>query len=365
MLRVQLFTKLFVRRGNTVHWILDRTLGGLTGSTLALTLARIPVESSISELLDERAFCGFPLEETRLVYASWVDNLYAASTSPGGARENLRVLFETLKRKWNLDLKQGSACCLGVKGCVESSDESLQGSDIPLVVSANILGWEISNDASLHRQWQILLKKVWAAYFANIRCKSWRRLGIPRRLKLLDRAIKPVVLYFLKPWVPTMDWLEKLRRLQNHLLSRCLGNYKLSVEDYATYAKRCGKMVKEHLGVSVSDWTKLWIEGSFSWNDHLERDWAEQCRSFREGLAQTQETRSFATCFSWAASLSRFHASKWLAARRVLTVNEVGRAPSRTNTRAVRGVVRPRYHDAMDALKDTFPFPLDKCMWLR
>ena len=118
------------------------------------------------------------------MYASWVDNLYAASTSVGGARENLLVLFDTLRRKWNLDLKQGSACCLGVKGCVESSEETLLGSDIPLVESTNILGWEISNDASLHRQWQILIKKVWAAYFANIRCKSWRRLGVCRRLKL-------------------------------------------------------------------------------------------------------------------------------------------------------------------------------------
>ena len=253
---------------------------------------------------------------------------------------------------------------------IRSSSGSLKiymslNSDIPLVVSANILGWEISNDASLHRQWQILLRKVWGAYFANIRCKSWRRLGVPRRLKLLDRAIKPVVLYFLKPWVPTMDWLEKLRRLQNHLLSRCLVNHRLSVEDFATYSQRCVQMVKQHLGNSVSDWTKLWIEGSFSWDDHLARDWTEQCRSFREGLAQTNGVRTFATCYSWAASLSRFHASDWLAARRVLTVNESGRAHSRTNTRSIRGVVRPRYHDAMDALRDLFPFPMNKRVCLR
>ena len=69
-----------------MHWILGRTLGGLTASTLALTLARIPVESSISELLEDRSLCGFPFDETRLVYASWVHNFYAAFTSVGGAR---------------------------------------------------------------------------------------------------------------------------------------------------------------------------------------------------------------------------------------------------------------------------------------
>ena len=112
ILRLQLLTQLFVRRGSCVHWILGRTLGGLTGSTLALTLARVPVESSISELLENRSFCGFPLDETRLVYASWVDNLYAAFTSVGGAGENLRILFDTLKCTRNLDLKQGKPTSL-------------------------------------------------------------------------------------------------------------------------------------------------------------------------------------------------------------------------------------------------------------
>ena len=172
--------------------------------------------------------------------------------------------------------------------------------------------------------------------------------------KALDRAIKPLVLYLLKPWTPTMDWLEKLRRLQNHLLSW------LSVEDFPTYAKRCAQMVREHLGTSVGDWSKLWIEGSFSWDDHLARDWSEQRLAFNE-----VSVREFANCFSWAASLSRYHASNWLAARRVLTVNESGSVHSRTNTRCIRGVVRPRYHDAISALRDSFPLPMNKWILLR
>ena len=138
------------------------------------------------------------------------------------------------------------------------------------------------------------------------------------------------------------------------------GQLQVSVEDFATYAKRCAQMVREHLGTSVGAWTKLWIEGSFSWDDHLARDWSEQRRAFDE-----VSHREFATCFSLAASLSRYHASDWLAARRILTINESGRAHSRTNTRCIRGVVRPRYHDAISALRDSFPLPMNKWVFLR
>ena len=75
--------------GRNAALIPRRSKGGLTGSNIALTLARIPIESSIAVLYEKAALCGFDTTLGRLVFASYVDNVYTVAHTAADAYRNL------------------------------------------------------------------------------------------------------------------------------------------------------------------------------------------------------------------------------------------------------------------------------------
>ena len=80
--RRQLLTGVYVCRGGERVFLKPRAEGGLTGSTTALSLARVPVESAFADLYPSCALRGFPVQGCRVVFGSWVDNIYCASQHP-------------------------------------------------------------------------------------------------------------------------------------------------------------------------------------------------------------------------------------------------------------------------------------------
>ena len=136
------------------------------------------------------------------------------------------------------------------------------------------------SNGSISESWRLCTASAWSAFHANVRCRFWRRLGLTRRLALLDRVVKPILLFRLQPFVPTVHWAGQLRKLQRHMVSRALGNYRLPCEALRDYWKRVSRIVRQHLGVSVSDWAQAWISSAVSWDDHAQRDFEEQERYF-------------------------------------------------------------------------------------
>ena len=80
--RHQLLTIIFVSRRGLEVTLSPRAKGGLTGSTLAMMLARIPVEASCVNLYPSCALRGFPVVKCRLVFGAWVDNIYCVRGQP-------------------------------------------------------------------------------------------------------------------------------------------------------------------------------------------------------------------------------------------------------------------------------------------
>ena len=93
ILRLQLLIKFRLSRHGEHFEINMRSSGGITGSTLALTLARIPVESVFRDLYDECWPLGFEIDNRRLVFGSWVDNIYCASNNAESACLMLSRIF--------------------------------------------------------------------------------------------------------------------------------------------------------------------------------------------------------------------------------------------------------------------------------
>ena len=233
LLRHQLLTGLEIKRGSAIFHIVGRSKGGLTGSNIARTLARIPVESMFLEVLPLCFERGFEACSGRLVFGSWVDNIYTAAHTPEDACDLLTIVFDRLQSVWGLGMKAGSASVLVCKGH-DLSQCSLPDNIQPVTV-ADVLGWTVCSNASMAEQWRRLLAAAWASFHLNVRCRLWKRLGQGRRLALLERVVKPVVLHKLRAFSPSKYWFKQVCKLQKHMVSRALGNFRLPCEDRKTY----------------------------------------------------------------------------------------------------------------------------------
>ena len=379
IVRHQLFTALRISRGAASKCIVERTSGGLTGSNLALTMARIPIEATFLELWGSCYDLGFRAGAGRVVFGSWVDNIYTAASCPSDACALLEAVFDRLRAKWCLEMKPGSAEVLVCDG-FDLSDTQIPDT-ISVVRKTKVLGCTIMSNGSISESWRLCTASAWSAFHANVRCRFWRRLGLTRRLALLDRVVKPILLFRLQPFVPTVHWAGQLRKLQRHMVSRALGNYRLPCESLRDYWKRVSRIVRQHLGVSVSDWAQAWISSAVSWDDHAQRDFEEQERYFSSSdfeafrrrcsmFCRIQDKGSgtvssfeapdlvqlgvcegeYATAFSWACRLTRHLNAKYFDEVRVVRSRGVApflRPHSRTSTRSRRGHVDLRYHDAV------------------
>ena len=149
-----------------------------------------------------------------LFTSACLHNVYVASSDPSEACKLLELVFHKLRTDWCLECKEDSAELLVCDGF----DVSEIGDSLPLgtklVRSFEVVGFRISCNASMSLQWRHVLAGAWAAFHANVRCKSWRRLGQDRRLTLLDRVVKPFVLYKLQAWAPNKFWISQVRKLQ-------------------------------------------------------------------------------------------------------------------------------------------------------
>ena len=233
-----------------------------------------------------------------------------------------------------------------------------------VVEVASVLGWLINNSGTCSNQWNDALRKAWGIFHSNLRVRGWSRLGIQRRLALLDRCVKPFLLHRLQLWGPSGALLKRLARVQRHMVSRALGNFRLPWESFKTFYQRCSRETRSHIGTSISDWACAWASSVVSWDAHLARDWSEQCRFLSmyplsrphyalgvDAWHFCNMTHTFATQFSWAASLSRVQDENFFDKIRTTFNNAVGRVSTRTGTRSVKGFVSLRWHDCVKACR--------------
>ena len=80
ILRFQLLTKLIMNLGCSQALVSRRSKGGLIGSTVALLLSRVPVESTMLELEESIRPLALDVGMVKLCCASYVGNLYGADS---------------------------------------------------------------------------------------------------------------------------------------------------------------------------------------------------------------------------------------------------------------------------------------------
>ena len=121
ILRHQVFSSLFISltRASDGVSIQNRCIGGLTGSRVAVSLARVPVETTIIHFAEAWQSKGFLHQ---ISVCSWVDNLFALADSCAGAISILEEAETYLNEVWGLQFKASSLETMAVWGAVEELD---------------------------------------------------------------------------------------------------------------------------------------------------------------------------------------------------------------------------------------------------
>ena len=313
-----------------------RSRGGITGSRIASVLQRVPVESTLLDCKPLLLDCSFRCGPARFCAASYIDNIYFPSRFGDGVIKNATIVEEALLSNWGLHIKPGSKTLTLSKGQDVDFDVP---TDWILEATTNVLGRLVSEDNSIHESWKCLRTKMWKVFYANVRARHWKLFGFQRRLKLLDRAIGPLVRFHSASWPPQNGVKVELDKLHRRMVAMALNLPWYPLDTIQMYRRRVSRESNKHI---CKLWSQTWFENAVEWKLHLERDWRQQVNFFNDNVDPTK----LSTCFAWAPVLFNHVGSSWIQQHRTFhpTNNHV---VTRVHRRRCTGKVHPRWAESV------------------
>ena len=164
--------------------------------------------------------------------------------------------------------------------------------------------------------------QMWKAFFANCVGKVAKKMSCAVRIKLLARAVLPILRCRWSRWAFTLSRADTLNGLQNRMVGIILDVRVLPGEAAADYARRRAGFTASVVRFT-GRWGQLWARAVVSWAEHLERP-------------RNAET--------WAAKLANVRSPDELAARRSLW--------GRPATRVGSGWIKRRWWDGVPIAKE-------------
>ena len=320
ILRQQLLPSLQVVVGNIQFCVSGRSKGTLTGSRVAGECGRIPVEDTIAKLLPELSPLGFEVGAGRLTIATFVDNLFAFCDSAANAEKQLDLVAAALAECWDLRIKDGSRQFMACHG---STNEPLSVHTWQRTSEFAALGHIISSDGGVSACFRHTQRLLWKSFFANAGHKRFIAAPLKLKLRLAERATKPVWSYRCTRWPPSKGILKMEARFQNRMVAAMQRLRPTIGESPACFMARRNKAAAT-LARSHGTWAAEHIRRCERWYEHLHRP-ANSC--------------------SFAAHLLRHQDAMWIRQRRKqLRPNT---APRGTATRVSRGPIAARWEEAL------------------
>ena len=331
LIRHQVCPTVELHVGAAAATVLQRCIGGLTGSRIAGVLARIPVESIFAERAHIWKQWGFRYDcegSSRLLCAmSYIDNLFSVSKSPTGAIAILEDMEECLCERWSLKIKPDSRSYIVAAGSDQSAADEAKW---PRRAAFHALGHIVQDNGSFFECWSRTKKQMWGAFWANAGTTSASRVPLKCKLMLVNRALLPILDFRCSRWPPQQTVARELDSMQRKMLGVLFRLKPTNIETPAEFSRRRSKLASS-LCRDMGWWSCRWSRRVVNWHEHLRRP---------------------ANSASWAAKLLDYRGWQWLAERRAfLAVDGAETTQSalagRTATRATTGVVHRRWHDGV------------------
>ena len=214
--RHQLLPSLNMQMGNVSFVLQGRSKATLTGSRLAGTCGRIPVEATVLKLFPQLAPLGFPVASGSLTIATFVDNLFAFSISSADAVRQLDLIAEELSETWSLKIKAGSRQWMACRGSTSAPWSTHSWEEM---IDFLALGHVISYDGGSYAFLERTRKLVWKSFFSNAGHKRFVSAPLSQKLVLINRATRPVWQYCCTRWPPSKGVLKYESRLQTKMVA--------------------------------------------------------------------------------------------------------------------------------------------------
>ena len=309
LLRAQLLTRVVVTIGSSSACIASRSLGGLTGSRVALLLARVPVESTFLELETSINALSLKVDSVGLCAASWIDNLCTTGSGPSSSTAAMDLILRHLGDVWGLESKLGSKQVLTCRGCL---DNDVTGDGWKQCESMQVLGWSFSNDGGTAAAWRLTVAAMWRAFWRNVRAPGYRKLWANERVRVINRAVPGVYLYKAQPWPPPEILVKAADRLQRRMVAIGCRNHRYPNEAINVYLRRRAREATTLVAAHGGWWSRMWLKRCLTWDQHLRRDLSAQLAHLN-GLVPVAQTPSR---WSWAPLLLDFRSQAFLESHR-------------------------------------------------
>ena len=327
VIRWQLMPTVNVRTGICTTAVLGRTSGGLTGSRTAGAMGRVPVEATAEKCRSALVHRGFHIDQpSPWIGGGFVDNLFFASHSVGGALANAQCFEQELHETWGLALKDGSKVCMPVAGCPEIlalDDLAAAHPSWRFSESFGVLGMSISNDCSVVADVQDFCSAAWNATLRNLSGKASRSLPLARKLALFDRVATSMLDYRAPRWPSTPAVGRALDTAQRRCIIFFHPAPRRNDEPLDAWGRRksraAGEVARKH-GL----WSERHAERVRTWFSHI-------CREANRA--------------SSAAMVFKYRDSAWRSQRR-LAVGSTTTAAGRLSCRVLTHV-NARWEDAL------------------
>lgn len=337
VLRVQLLPRVTLRSGAAVAAIVNRCIGGLTGSRVAGVLARIPVESVFANRSSVWRKWGYPLETEHvkrsdkscrvLCAASWVDNIFSVSDSLDHAVWIQEDFALQIREHWGLDIKASSRSCMTAAGNI---DPSPLPDKWPLRKSFEALGHTLEFDGSVSLCWRAAKAAMWKSFWGNAAAKGSNGLSLGTRLGLLGRATAPALMFRCSRWPPQKHIKKQLDATQRKMTAILLRVIPFPCESSAEFARRRGRVASKFCN-KYGLWGDRWFRRAIAWDDHVRRPRNSEC---------------------WSAALLRWRGEQFLQGRRVAQGSDTVFA-GRTATRSCQLRVQQRWESGINFAKSS------------
>ena len=310
VIRHQLITSLYVHvsGASRVHMVRNRARGGLTGSRVALALARIPVEDMCFKFNDvwrTHAFAG------TICVATWIDNLFVFGKTLTSTLTVLRESETFLENVWKLKFKPSSKQLMVpfAQPCTDMLEE------YPVVSAFKILGHLLIPDGGSQACRDSTIRACWRSFWANVHRSKQQFRGRQVLLGRLNRFVLPVLTFRMPRWSFVESHAKQLDSIQRKMISIILALRPEVGESVEQFVRRRAREVAR-IQRSQVPWSVRWSRAVLAWGRHVERNTANNC--FASHLLEVRsqdELRWRRASFSNrpnTRSFSGFNPRRWL-----------------------------------------------------
>ena len=319
-LRQQMVPHVSLNMSGVEVTIRGRSRGSMTGSRVAGTLARVPVEDTIQERHAHWKRWGYKCDAGTLTVSTYVDNLYSVSHSLAGATAILDDFERVLASKWCLRIKPSSRLCLVARGSRETPvDPNLW----TLCSEFPVLGHILQDSDFTSTCFQNTSRSMWRAFFANSGAATVAKLSVIQKLRLLERSVVPVLHHRDTRWPPNRKTADNIDKLQRKMVASIQRMPRTAGETPCEYVRRRNRAATAEIR-RIGAWSTTHSQRTLAWDSHCRRP---------------------ANSRSWAAMLLDYHGESWLTARRLANQRD---KQSRLNSRTLRAPPAPRWHEGVN-----------------